>query len=69
MGETHRQVGVQVPGLVRGGGRHGELRLVPVPGQIEKIGCEDGGLKDVLVLADGGHHEPPPGGLVFYFIE
>jgi hypothetical protein len=69
VGETHRQFGMQVPGLVRGGGRHGELRLVPVPGHIEEISREDGGLKEVLILADGGHHEPPPGRLVFYFME
>jgi hypothetical protein len=43
--------------------------LVPAPGHIEEIGLEDGGLKEVLVLADGGHHESPPGGLVFYLME
>jgi hypothetical protein len=67
--EANRQFGVQVPGLIRGSGRHGELRLVPAPGQIEEIGCEDGGLKEVFVLTDGGHHEFPPGGLVFYLME
>jgi hypothetical protein len=43
--------------------------LVPAPGHIEEIGLEDGGLKEVLVPADGGHHESLPGGLVFYLIE
>jgi len=69
VGEAHRQFGVQVPGLGRGRGGHGELRLVPAPGQIEEIGLEDGGFKEVLILADSGHHKSPPGGLVFYFIE
>ena len=69
MGEADRQFGMQCPGLVRGRGRHGELRLVPAPGQIEEIGIVDGGLIEVLILADGGHHESPPGGPVFYFIE
>lgn len=67
--EADRQFGVQVPGLSRGGGRHGELRLVPAPGQIKEIGLEDGSLKEGLVLADSGHHESPPGGFVFYLIE
>ena len=69
VGEADRQIGMQFPGLVRSRGRHGELRLVPAPGQIEEIGREDGGLKEVLILADGGHHESPPGGPIFYFIE
>ncbi len=46
MGEAHRQFGMQVPGLFRGSRRHGEFRLVPVPGQIEEIGRKDGGLKE-----------------------
>ena len=69
MDEADRQFGMQVPGLGRGRGRHGELGPVPVLGQIEEIGREDGGLKGVLVLADGGHHEFPPCGLVFYLME
>jgi len=67
--QAHRQFGMQVPGLGRGKGRHGELRLVPAPGHIEEVGREDGGLKEILVLTDGGHHESPPGELVFYLME
>ena len=66
---AHRQFGMQVPGLFRGRGLQRQVRLVPAPGQIEEIGLEDGGLKEILVLADGGHHESSPGGPVFYFIE
>ena len=69
MGEADRQFGMQFPGLARGGGLQRQVRLVPAPGQIEEIGLEDGGLIEVLILADGGHHESPPGGPVFYFIE
>ena len=69
LGEADRQPVVQVPGLVFVRAHHGEVRLAPAPGQIKKIGLKDGGLKEVLILADGGYHEFPPGGAVFHLIE
>lgn len=69
LSETVRQPVMQVPGLVAAGGHHCQVRLGPAPGQIKKIGFEDGGFKDALILADGGHHKFPPGGPVFYLIE
>lgn len=60
---------VQVPGLVLGAGGHRQVGLGQALGDIEEGGGEHRSLKKILPLANGGDHEAPAGGMVFYFVE
>ena len=68
-GQSVCQQVMQIPGLIFGPGGHHQGRPGPAPGQIEEIDLENRGLKGAFAFANGGNHEPPPGGQVFYFIE
>jgi len=67
LGKANLKLIMRFPGIVLGVGFHGEGRTFQAAGDIEKIGRKHRGLKQILTLADGGHHKPLPGEAILDF--